>query len=57
MIYAATPRYFFEMWLLTALIVVVFVARRLPGCMQKPSWQRAEQTLRRFFGYRPAEAS
>jgi hypothetical protein len=35
MIYAATPRYFYEMWLLTALLVAVFIERSLPAWKQR----------------------
>jgi hypothetical protein len=35
MIYAATPRYFYEMWLLTALLVAVFLEQRLPAWKQR----------------------
>jgi hypothetical protein len=57
MIYTATPRYFFPMWLLSALIVAVFIERRVPAWMQKHGWQRAKRTLERSIGYRTAEAS
>jgi hypothetical protein len=45
MIYAATPRYYFEMWLLTTLVVAVFVERKLPLWFQKRIWLRGEGAL------------
>ena len=35
MIYASTPRYFYEMWLLTALLVAVFIERGLPAWIER----------------------
>ena len=45
LIYAATPRYFFEMWLLTALVVTALVEHRLPDWLAKRGWQKARRTL------------
>jgi hypothetical protein len=56
-VYAATPRYFFEMWLLSAVVVATFIEQRVPAWMQKHGWQRAGGVLERFIGYQPAQAS
>ncbi len=56
LIYAATPRYFFSTWLLSAVVVAAFLERWLPAWMEKRGWQRAKLVLERSFGYRPARA-
>ena len=56
-IYLATPRYFYEMWLLTAVVVAVFIERRLPAWTHRHGWQRANRALERFIGAQPAPAS
>jgi hypothetical protein len=45
LVYAATARYFFPMWLLTLLIVCVFVERRLPGWLERHGWKEARRLL------------
>jgi len=57
LIYVAAPRYYFSMWLLSALIVAVVIERRSPLWMEKHGWQRTRRTLERFLGHRTAEAS
>ena len=54
LIYVATPRYFYVMWLLTFLIVAVFAELRLPAWMQKHGWQRAGRLFSHLRGYEPA---
>ncbi len=54
LIYAATPRYYFGMWLLSALIVGAFVEQWLPGWMEKRGWQAARHRLERLVGAQPA---
>jgi hypothetical protein len=56
LIYAATPRYFFGTWLLSAVIVAVFIERRLPAWLDKRGWQRAKFLLERSLGAQPAGA-
>jgi len=50
MIYPATARYFFPMWLLTLLVVCVFVERRLPGWLERRGWKATSRTLGRLMG-------
>jgi hypothetical protein len=57
LIYVAAPRYFLSMWLLTALIVAVFIERRGPLWLEKHGWQRAQRALERCLGHRTAQAS
>jgi hypothetical protein len=57
MIYAATPRYYYSMWLLSAVIVAVFIERRLPAWIDKRGWQGAKRVLERTIGARSAQAS
>ena len=54
-VYAPTPRYYFVMWLLSAVIVAVFIEQRLPAWMHKRGWIGTKQVLERFMGYRPAQ--
>ena len=54
LIYAATPRYFYVMWLLTFMLVAVFAERRLPAWMQEHGWQRTNRAFARLRGYEPA---
>jgi hypothetical protein len=54
--YVATARYFFSMWLLTLLVVLVVIERRLPAFLECHGYKRARQTLERSFGY-PAPIS
>jgi hypothetical protein len=56
LIYVAAPRYYLLMWLLSALIVAVFIERRGPLWLQRRGWRRAQRTLERFLGHRAAEA-
>jgi hypothetical protein len=56
LIYAATPRYFFEMWLLSALVVAVVIERRAPAWLQKHGWQSAKDVLDKSIGHWPAQA-
>ena len=56
-VYVATPRYYFEMWLLSVVIVAAFIEQRLPGWMDKRGWTGPKQILERFMGYRPAQAT
>ncbi len=56
-IYAPTPRYYFEMWLLSAVIVAVFIEHRLPAWMDKHGWIGAKRVLERSIGYRPAQVT
>ena len=41
LIYIATPRYFFGMWLLSAAVVAVFLEQRLLPWMEKSGWLKA----------------
>src|SRR6185437_8865040 len=45
LIYVAAPRYYFSMWLLSALIVAVVIERRGPLWMEKHGWRRAQRAL------------
>jgi hypothetical protein len=54
LIYAATARYFFPMWLLTCLIVCVFVEQRLPSWLEARGFGRARGLLDRSLGVIPA---
>ena len=56
-VYVATPRYYFEMWLLSVVIVAAFIEQRLPGWLDKRGWAGPKQILERFMGYRPAQAT
>ncbi len=56
MVYAATARYFFSMWLLTALIVCVFFERNVPAWLAQHGWKRSAHALNRYLGLRPAKA-
>jgi hypothetical protein len=38
LVYIATPRYFFGMWLLSTVIVAVLLERRLLPWMEKSGW-------------------
>ena len=38
LIYIATPRYFFGMWLLSAVVVAVFLERRVLPWAEKAGW-------------------
>jgi hypothetical protein len=41
LVYAATPRYYFSMWLLAALVVAVVIERRFPALAAWPArWQK-----------------
>ncbi|HEY5306104.1 MAG TPA: hypothetical protein VIJ52_05480 [Pseudolabrys sp.] len=57
LIYAATARYYFGMWLLTALVVCVAVERWLPAWLQSHGWRRTDGALERILAYRSAQAS
>jgi hypothetical protein len=50
LIYAATARYFFPMWLLTLLIVCVFVERRLPSWLERHGWKQTHRLLAQCMG-------
>ena len=50
MIYAATARYFFPMWLLTLLIVCVFVERRLPSWLERHGWKQTRRVIEQSIG-------
>jgi hypothetical protein len=54
MIYAATARYFFSMWFLTALLVAVVLERHVPNWLAQHGWKRSAQALDRYLGLRPA---
>ncbi len=41
LIYIATPRYFFGMWLLSAVVVAAFLEQRLLPWMEKSGWLKA----------------
>jgi hypothetical protein len=56
MTYAATARYFFSMWFLTALLVCVFLERHVPRWLAQHGWKRSAQALDRYLGLRPANA-
>jgi hypothetical protein len=55
LIYAATPRYFYEMWFLTALIVAYVIEQRAPAWLQKHGWQKAGGVLAGAIGHRQAQ--
>jgi len=57
LIYVAAPRYYFSIWLLSALIVAVVIERRGPLWMEKHGWRRGQRALERLLGHRAAEAS
>ena len=50
LIYAATARYFFPMWLLTLLIVCVFIERRLLAWLERHGWKGTRRVLERSIG-------
>ncbi len=50
LIYAATPRYFFSTWLLSAVVVAAFIERRLPAWLDKRGWPRARRLLQLSLG-------
>lgn len=50
LVYAATPRYFFEMWLLTVVIVAVFLERQVPVWLDRRGWQGGKRFLGRLLG-------
>jgi hypothetical protein len=56
LIYAATARYFFSMWFLTALLVCAFLERHVPGWLAQHGWKRSAHALDRYLGLRPAKA-
>ena len=56
LIYVATPRYFFGMWLLSAVVVAAFIEHWLPAWMDKRGWQGAKRLIERSIGARPAAA-
>jgi len=56
LIYAATARYFFSMWFLTALLVCVVLERHVPGWLAQHGWKRSAHALGRWLGLRPAKA-
>jgi hypothetical protein len=55
--YAATARYFFSMWFLTLLVVLAFIARKLPAFLDRHGYKRSREALERSFGYSLAKAS
>lgn len=57
LIYAATARYYYGMWLLTALVVCVVIERSLPPLLQRNGWSRTHGALERLLGHRTAPAS
>ncbi len=57
LIYAATARYYFGMWLLTALVVCAVIERHLPAWLERNGWRRTNDMLDRIFCYRPAPVS
>jgi hypothetical protein len=50
LVYAATARYFFSMWFLTALLVAVFFERHVPKWLAAHGWKRAARALDRGLG-------
>lgn len=56
-IYAPTPRYYSEMWLLSAVIVAVFIERLLSASMNKHGWIGAKRVLERSIEYQPAQVT
>ncbi len=57
LIYAATPRYYFGMWLLTALVVCAVIECHLPAWLERNGWRRTNDVLDRILCYRPAQVS
>jgi hypothetical protein len=57
LIYAATARYFFSMWFLTALLVGVFLELHLPAWLALHGWKRSLRALDRYLALRPARAA
>ena len=55
LIYAATPRYFYEMWFLTALIVAYVIEQRAQAWLHKHGWQKASGALAWAIGHRLAQ--
>ncbi len=56
LIYVPTQRYFFSTWLLSIVVVAVFIERRLPGWLAARNWPRGKQMLERLIGGEPAQA-
>ena len=56
LVYVATPRYFFGMWLLSAVVVAAFLERRLPAWLEKRGWLGAKRLFERALGTRPGPA-
>jgi hypothetical protein len=56
LIYVATPRYFFGMWLLSAVVVAAFIEHGLPAWMDKRGWQGTRRFVERLIGGRQAAA-
>jgi hypothetical protein len=56
LVYAATARYFFSMWFLTAVLVGVFIERHLPAWLAQHGWKRSAQALDRYLGLRAVSA-
>ncbi len=57
MIYAATARYFFLMWLLTLLIVCVFIERRLPSWLERHGWKQTRRVIEQSIGTMTVQAT
>ena len=55
LIYAATARYYFGMWLLTALVVCVAIEQWMPAWLQRHGWRRTNVALERILAYRQAQ--
>lgn len=51
LIYAATPRYFYEMWLLTLLIVAVAIEQCVPVWLGSHGWFKTRSALERSMGH------
>ena len=50
LIYIVVARYYFPMWLLTLLIVCVFIERRLPAWLERHGWKRMRRMLDQSIG-------
>ena len=50
LIYIVAARYYFPMWLLTLLIVCVFIERRLPAWLERHGWKRMRRMLAQSIG-------
>jgi hypothetical protein len=50
LIFTVTARYFFPMWLLTLLVVCVFVERRLPAWLERRGFKATRRMLEQSIG-------